>query len=191
MIYPLAPTAIAFSACSKQRVAIMATLTGLASNGGMIAPAMVGGLMDRAGYIPSAQGCRFGRNGFVADPGYELFIRDDRHLSSRRWHLLRSDAHPGPYCAQATDRIHIHRLLADNRSDKPSWILWAADFIKLATTGVKGLALGAEHNTCGVVDRLGLCQPCSGQIAKTASQSLWDVLEMLPDGFWILSFVPK
>ncbi|MGO2030218.1 MAG: hypothetical protein ACTH2A_04655 [Glutamicibacter ardleyensis] len=56
MIYPLAPTAIAFSACSKQRVAIMATLTGLASNGGMIAPAMVGGLMDRAGYIPSAQG---------------------------------------------------------------------------------------------------------------------------------------
>ncbi|MGO2621269.1 MFS transporter [Glutamicibacter ardleyensis] len=56
MIYPLAPTAIAFSVCSKQRAAIMATLTGLASIGGVVAPAMVGGLMDRAGYIPSAKG---------------------------------------------------------------------------------------------------------------------------------------
>ncbi len=56
MIYPLAPTAIAFSVCSKQRAAIMATLTGLASVGGVIAPAMVGGLMDRAGYIPSPKG---------------------------------------------------------------------------------------------------------------------------------------
>ncbi|HJX78442.1 MFS transporter [Glutamicibacter sp.] len=56
MIYPLAPTAIAFSVCSKQRAAIMATLTGLASIGGVIAPAMVGGLMDRAGYVPGAKG---------------------------------------------------------------------------------------------------------------------------------------
>lgn len=56
LIYPLAPTAIAFSVCSKQRAAIMATLTGLASVGGVIAPAMVGGLMDRAGYIPSPKG---------------------------------------------------------------------------------------------------------------------------------------
>ncbi|WP_417372796.1 MFS transporter [Glutamicibacter protophormiae] len=56
MIYPLAPTAIAFSVCSKQRAALMATLTGLASVGGVVAPAMVGGLMDRAGYIPSPKG---------------------------------------------------------------------------------------------------------------------------------------
>ncbi|MGH3653086.1 MFS transporter [Glutamicibacter sp.] len=56
MIYPLAPTAIAFSVCSKQRAALMATLTGLASVGGVVAPAMVGGLMDSAGYIPSPKG---------------------------------------------------------------------------------------------------------------------------------------
>lgn len=56
MIYPLAPTAIAFSVCSKQRAALMATLTGLASIGGVVAPAMVGGLMDSAGYVPSPKG---------------------------------------------------------------------------------------------------------------------------------------
>lgn len=56
MIYPLAPTAIAFCVCSKQRAAIMATLTGLASIGGVVAPAMVGTLMDRAGYVPSPKG---------------------------------------------------------------------------------------------------------------------------------------
>lgn len=58
MIYPLAPTAIAFCVCSKQRAAIMATLTGLASIGGVIAPAMVGTLMDRAGYVPGPKGVR-------------------------------------------------------------------------------------------------------------------------------------
>jgi len=56
MIYPLAPTAIAFCVCSRQRAAVMATLTGLASIGGVIAPAMVGILMDKAGYIPSPKG---------------------------------------------------------------------------------------------------------------------------------------
>lgn len=56
MIYPLAPTAVAFCVCSKQRAAIMATLTGLASIGGVVAPAMVGTLMDRAGYVPSPKG---------------------------------------------------------------------------------------------------------------------------------------
>ncbi|WP_411734736.1 MFS transporter [Paeniglutamicibacter sp.] len=58
MIYPLAPTAIAFCVASKQRAAIMATLTGLASIGGVIAPAMVGSLMDRAGYVPGPKGVR-------------------------------------------------------------------------------------------------------------------------------------
>lgn len=56
MIYPLAPTAIAFCVASKQRAAVMATLTGLASIGGVIAPAMVGMLMDKAGYVPGAKG---------------------------------------------------------------------------------------------------------------------------------------
>lgn len=56
LIYPLAPTAIAFCVCSKQRAAVMATLTGFASIGGVIAPAMVGVFMDRAGYLANPQG---------------------------------------------------------------------------------------------------------------------------------------
>lgn len=56
MIYPLAPTAVAFCVCSKQRAAVMATLTGLASLGGVVAPAMVGTLMDGAGYVPAPKG---------------------------------------------------------------------------------------------------------------------------------------
>lgn len=56
MIYPLAPTAVAFCVCSKQRAAVMATLTGLASMGGVVAPAMVGLLMDNAGYVPAPKG---------------------------------------------------------------------------------------------------------------------------------------
>ena len=56
MIYPMAPTAVAFAVCSRQRAAVMATLTGLASLGGVIAPAMVGFLMDKAGYLPPAKG---------------------------------------------------------------------------------------------------------------------------------------
>ncbi|WP_417221267.1 MFS transporter [Arthrobacter sp.] len=56
MIYPLAPTAIAFSVCSRQRAAVMATLTAFASIGGVIAPSMVGLLMDGAGYVPTPKG---------------------------------------------------------------------------------------------------------------------------------------
>lgn len=56
MIYPLAPTAVAFCVASKQRAAVMATLTGLASLGGVVAPAMVGMLMDKAGYVPALKG---------------------------------------------------------------------------------------------------------------------------------------
>jgi sugar phosphate permease len=56
MIYPLAPTAVAFCVCSKQRAAVMATLTGMASLGGVVAPAMVGMLMDGAGYVPAPKG---------------------------------------------------------------------------------------------------------------------------------------
>lgn len=56
MIYPLAPTAVAFSVCSRQRAAVMATLTAFASIGGVIAPSMVGLLMDGAGYLPTPKG---------------------------------------------------------------------------------------------------------------------------------------
>lgn len=56
MIYPLAPTAVAFSICSKQRAAVMATLTGLASLGGVVSPGMVGMLMDSAGYVTTPKG---------------------------------------------------------------------------------------------------------------------------------------
>lgn len=56
MTFPLAPTAVAFSVASRQRAAVMATLTGLASIGGVIAPVMVGTLMDRAGYAPAPKG---------------------------------------------------------------------------------------------------------------------------------------
>lgn len=56
MIYPLAPTAVAFCVASKQRAAVMATLTGLASLGGIVAPSMVGMLMDKAGYLPAIKG---------------------------------------------------------------------------------------------------------------------------------------
>lgn len=58
MIYPLAPTAVAFCVSSRQRAAVMATLTGLASLGGVVAPAMVGALMDAAGYVPAPKGVR-------------------------------------------------------------------------------------------------------------------------------------
>lgn len=56
MIFPLAPTAVAFCVCAKQRGAVMAILTGLASIGGMISPWMVGMLMDGAGYVPTPEG---------------------------------------------------------------------------------------------------------------------------------------
>ncbi|RIW61080.1 MFS transporter [Acinetobacter baumannii] len=51
MTFPLVPTAVAYSVCSKQRAVVMATLTALASCGGMVSPIMVGILMDTAGYI--------------------------------------------------------------------------------------------------------------------------------------------
>ncbi|RAN70760.1 hypothetical protein B5P43_34840 [Bacillus sp. SRB_336] len=56
LVFPLAPTAVAFCVGSRQRAAVMATLTGLASLGGVVAPVMVGMLMDKTGYRPSAKG---------------------------------------------------------------------------------------------------------------------------------------
>ncbi|WP_139004107.1 MFS transporter [Arthrobacter crystallopoietes] len=76
MTYPLAPTALAFSVCSKQRAAVMATLTGFASMGGVVAPAMVGMLMDNAGYLPAPKG--------VADTA-EMAARLAEGMNSSFW----------------------------------------------------------------------------------------------------------
>jgi NADH:ubiquinone oxidoreductase subunit 6 (subunit J) len=56
MTFPLAPITLAYSICSKQRAAVMATVTALASLGGMISPTMVGMFMESAGYIQPMKG---------------------------------------------------------------------------------------------------------------------------------------
>lgn len=56
MTFPLAPITLAYSICSKQRAAVMATVTALASLGGMISPTMVGMFMESAGYIQPIKG---------------------------------------------------------------------------------------------------------------------------------------
>ncbi|HEN8797498.1 MFS transporter [Pseudomonas sp. CM25] len=56
MTFPLAPTAVAFCVASRQRGAVMATLTAVASLGGIVAPVMVGLLMERAGYLQVGKG---------------------------------------------------------------------------------------------------------------------------------------
>lgn len=52
MIFPLAPTLVAYCVGARQRAAVMAMVTGIASLGGVIAPIMVGHLMQGAGYTP-------------------------------------------------------------------------------------------------------------------------------------------
>lgn len=52
MIFPLAPTLVAYCVGARQRAAVMAMVTGFASLGGVIAPIMVGYLMQAAGYTP-------------------------------------------------------------------------------------------------------------------------------------------
>lgn len=56
MTFPLAPITLAYSICSKQRAAVMAMVTAIASLGGMISPTMVGMFMEAAGYIQPAKG---------------------------------------------------------------------------------------------------------------------------------------
>src|SRR5699024_105310 len=56
LIFPLAPTAVAYAVCCRRRAAVMAAITGLACVGGVIAPAMVGFLMDSAGYVTTPEG---------------------------------------------------------------------------------------------------------------------------------------
>lgn len=52
MIFPLAPTLVAYCVGARQRAAVMAMVTGIASLGGVVAPIMVGYLMQGAGYTP-------------------------------------------------------------------------------------------------------------------------------------------
>lgn len=52
MIFPLAPTLVAYCVGARQRAAVMAMVTGIASLGGIVAPIMVGYLMQGAGYTP-------------------------------------------------------------------------------------------------------------------------------------------
>lgn len=50
MIFPLAPTLVAYCVGARQRAAVMAMVTGIASLGGVVAPIMVGLMMQAAGY---------------------------------------------------------------------------------------------------------------------------------------------
>ncbi|WP_448616494.1 MFS transporter [Modestobacter sp. URMC 112] len=57
VIYPMAPSAMAYAVTPKQRPLVMAALGGLASVGAIISPTAVGIFMDRAGYraVPKGQ----------------------------------------------------------------------------------------------------------------------------------------
>lgn len=50
LVFPMAPTAIAFAVNPTQRAVVISTLVGIASVGGVIAPAVVGWLVQQAGY---------------------------------------------------------------------------------------------------------------------------------------------
>lgn len=56
VIYPMAPSAIAYAVGPKQRPILMATLGGVASLGAIVSPTLVGWLMERAGYRTPAPG---------------------------------------------------------------------------------------------------------------------------------------
>lgn len=56
VIYPMAPSAMAFAVTPKQRPLVMAALGGLASIGAILSPTVVGLFMDKAGYVPAPKG---------------------------------------------------------------------------------------------------------------------------------------
>ena len=49
-VFPMAPTAVGFAVNPRQRAFVMATLTGLASVGGIISPMIAGTILQSAGY---------------------------------------------------------------------------------------------------------------------------------------------
>ncbi|WP_377650829.1 MFS transporter [Paenarthrobacter sp. YIM B13468] len=58
VIYPMAPTAMAYAAGPKQRPVLMAVLGGVASVGAIVSPTAVGLFMDGAGYRTPAPGTK-------------------------------------------------------------------------------------------------------------------------------------
>jgi len=50
LVFPMAPTAVAYAVNPSQRAIVISTLVGLASTGGIIAPAVVGWFVQRTGY---------------------------------------------------------------------------------------------------------------------------------------------
>ena len=51
LVFPMAPTAVAYAVNPRQRAVVISTLVGFASIGGVIAPAVVGWFVQRAGYV--------------------------------------------------------------------------------------------------------------------------------------------
>ncbi|GAA3684344.1 MFS transporter [Arthrobacter ginkgonis] len=58
VIYPMAPSAMAYAVGAKQRPVLMAVLGGVASVGAIVSPTAVGLFMEGAGYRPPAPGTR-------------------------------------------------------------------------------------------------------------------------------------
>jgi MFS family permease len=58
VIYPMAPSAMAYAVGAKQRPVLMAALGGVASVGAIVSPTAVGIFMEQAGYRPPAPGAR-------------------------------------------------------------------------------------------------------------------------------------
>ena len=56
VIYPMAPSAMAYAVGAGQRPVVMATLGGVASIGAIISPTAVGIFMEQAGYRTAAEG---------------------------------------------------------------------------------------------------------------------------------------
>ncbi|OLL31458.1 hypothetical protein BTH42_10955 [Burkholderia sp. SRS-W-2-2016] len=56
LVFPMAPTAVAYAVNPGQRAAVISTLVGIASLGGVVSPAVFGMLVQKAGYLPGAHG---------------------------------------------------------------------------------------------------------------------------------------
>ncbi|ODV44146.1 hypothetical protein AWV79_10805 [Cupriavidus sp. UYMMa02A] len=56
LVFPMAPTAIAYAVNPGQRAAVISTMVGIASIGGVLSPAVFGWLVQKAGYVASSGG---------------------------------------------------------------------------------------------------------------------------------------
>lgn len=55
LIYPMGGAIVAYTVGMKQRPVLLGTLAGVGSLGAIISPALVGWLMEKAGYVPAAE----------------------------------------------------------------------------------------------------------------------------------------